>query len=250
MALSSQKDKCNVVLIEEPENHLSYSNMSKLIDDIVDLSTDTQVIISTHSTYVLNKLSLKRVVLLQNVITMSFSDLADDTVEYFEKMPGYDTLRLILSKRVFLVEGPSDELIIQKLYRQKHGKLPIENGVDIISVRGTSFARFLEIAKILNTEVLIIPDNDGKASSRLTKYSAFTSSTIKLAMSSDDTLFTLEKILIHCNGRDKLNKILGKKYATDEELFDYMSDNKADCALAIFKSDETICYIDEVQNAL
>lgn len=69
-------------------------------------------------------------------------------------------------------------------------------------------------------------------------------------MSNDDTLFTLEKILIHCNGRDKLNKILGKKYATDKELLDYMSDNKADCALAIFKSDETISYINEVQNAL
>ena len=69
-------------------------------------------------------------------------------------------------------------------------------------------------------------------------------------MSNDDALFTLEKILIHCNGRDKLNKILGRTYTTDEELFDYMSDNKADCALAIFKSDETISYIDEVQNAL
>ena len=105
----------------------------------------------------------------------------------------------------------------------------IENGVDIISVRGTSVARFLEIAKILNTEVLIIPDNDGKASSRLTKYSAFTSATIKLAMSNDDTLFTLEKILIHCNGRDKLNKILGKKYATDEKfaLDNFLLDNFA-----------------------
>lgn len=250
LALSSQKDKCNVVLIEEPENHLSYSNMSKLIDDIVNLSSDTQVIISTHSTYVLNKLSLKRVVLLQNGITMSFSDLSSDTVEFFEKMPGYDTLRLILSKRVFLVEGPSDELIIQKLYKQKHGKLPIENGVDIISVRGTSFARFLEIAKKLKTEVLIIPDNDEKASSRLAKYSAFTSDTIKLAMSLDNTLYTLEKILIHCNGRLKLNTILGKSYATDEELFHYMSENKADCALAIFKSSEIISYIDEVQNVL
>lgn len=250
LALSSQKDKCNVVLIEEPENHLSYSNMSKLIDEIVKLSTDTQVIISTHSTYVLNKLSLKKVMLLQNGITMNFSDLTDDTVEYFEKMPGYDTLRLILSKRVFLVEGPSDELIVQKLYKQKYGKLPIEDGVDIISVRGTSFARFLEIAKILGTEVIIIPDNDKKSSARLAKYSAFTSGTIKLAMSSDDSLFTLEKILIHCNGREKINKILGKKYATDDELLDYMSENKADCALAIFKSEETIDYIDEVQNAL
>lgn len=250
LALSSQKDKCNVVLIEEPENHLSYSNMSKLIDDIIHLSSDTQVIISTHSTYVLNKLSLKRVILLQNGTTMSFSDLPLDTVEFFEKMPGYDTLRLILSKRVFLVEGPSDELVIQKIYLQKYNKLPIENGIDIICVRGTSFARFLEIAKRLNTEVLIIPDNDKKSSARLKKYSAFTSDTIKLAMSTDDTLFTLEKILIYCNGRTKMNSILGKNFATDEELLDYMVENKADCALAVFKTEEEISYIDEVKDAL
>lgn len=122
--------------------------------------------------------------------------------------------------------------------------------MDIISVRGTSFARFLEIAKKLKTEVFIIPDNYKKSSSRLTKYEAFTSDTIKLAMSTDDTLFTLEKILIHCNGKDKLNRILGKSYATDEDLLHYMSENKADCALTIFKSTEAIAYIDEVQNAL
>ncbi len=250
LALSSQKDKCNVVLIEEPENHLSYSNMSNLIDDIISLSTDTQVIISTHSTYVLNKLSLKRVILLQHGKTMGFSDLSSDTVEYFEKMPGYDTLRLILSKRVFLVEGPSDELIIQKLYKQKHGKLPIENGVDIISVRGTSFARFLEIAQKLNTDVLIIPDNDGKSANRVAKYSAYTNDSIKLAMSTDDDLFTLEKILIHSNGRQLLNTILGKEYNSDEELLEYMTEHKADCALAVFKSEECISYIEEVYNAL
>lgn len=250
LALSSQSDKCNVILIEEPENHLSYSNMSKLIDDIVHLSSDTQVIISTHSTYVLNKLNLKNVILLQNGITMSFSELSDSTVEYFKKVPGYDTLRLILSRRVFLVEGPSDELVMQKLYIQKYGKLPIENGVDVISVRGTSFARFLEIARILNADVVIIPDNDGKSQSRLEKYSAFTSETIRLAMSMDDSLFTLEKILIHCNGKDKINKILGKQYATEQELLEYMTDNKADCALAVFNSDESIAYISEVQDAL
>lgn len=250
LALSSQKDKCNVVLIEEPENHLSYSNMSKLIDDIVNLSEDTQVIISTHSTYVLNKLSLKRVILLQNQNRMSFTDLSDDTVKFFEKMPGYDTLRLILAKRVFLVEGPSDELIIQKLYMQKYGKLPIEDGVDIISVMGTSFARFLEIASKLNTRVLIVPDNDRKAKTRFSKYSQYTNDSIKLAMSQDDELYTLEKILLDCNGRDSLNEILGKNYTTDEELLEYMIENKSDCALKIFKSDMEISYISEVTDAL
>lgn len=250
LALSSQKDKCNVILIEEPENHLSYANMSALIDDIIALSSDTQVIITTHSTFVLNKLNLKKVILLQNGKKTLLTDLQDDTVEYFEKMPGYDTLRLILAKKVILVEGPSDELIVQKLYKQKHGKLPIEDGVDVISVRGTSFARFLEIAKNLGTKVVVVPDNDKKAESKLKKYGAYINDSIRLAMSQDNNLFTLEKILIHFNGKDFLNSIFGKSFSSDDELLEYMTDNKSDCALQIFKSEKTIKYANEVYDAL
>lgn len=250
LALSSQKDKCNVVLIEEPENHLSHSNMSKLLDDISKLGDQIQVIISTHSAYVLNKLNLKRVVLLQNRKTMGFSDLKPETAEYFEKLPGFDTLRLILAKRVFLVEGPSDELVIQKIYMQKHKKLPIEDGIDIISVRGTSFARFLEIAQKLNTDVVVIADNDKKATTKRDKFSVFTGAKIRLAMSMDDSLYTLEKILIAYNGRSLLNEILKKEFESDDDLLEYMIDNKTECALAIFKSDKEIEYIPEVKDAI
>ena len=252
LALSSQKDKCNVVLIEEPENHLSHSNMAKLIDDIVLMSTDTQVIISTHSTFVLNKLNLDRVILLQNQKSISLTDLPKDTVKYFEKMPGYDTLRLILSKKVFLVEGPSDELIIQKLYKQKHSRLPLEDRVDIISVRGTSFARFLDIAKNLETSVVVITDNDKKSEKKIDRFSSYTkdNQSITVAIIKDNELFTLEKVLIKLNGREKINRILGKSFTTDDELFEYMSENKADCALKVFMSDELIDYADEVKNAI
>ena len=229
---------------------MSYANMSALIDDIIALSSDTQVIITTHSTFVLNKLNLKKVILLQNGKKTLLTDLQDDTVEYFEKMPGYDTLRLILAKKVILVEGPSDELIVQKLYKQKHGKLPIEDGVDVISVRGTSFARFLEIAKNLGTKVVVVPDNDKKAESKLKKYGAYINDSIRLAMSQDNNLFTLEKILIHFNGKDFLNSIFGKSFSSDDELLEYMTDNKSDCALQIFKSEKTIKYANEVYDAL
>lgn len=47
-----------------------------------------------------------------------------------------------------------------------------------------------------------------------------------------------------------MNSILGKNFATDEELLDYMVENKADCALAVFKTEEEISYIDEVKDAL
>ena len=49
-----------------------------------------------------------------------------------------------------LVEGPSDELVFQKLYMQTNDrKLPIEDGIDVISVQSLAFKRFLDIANLL-----------------------------------------------------------------------------------------------------
>ena len=61
---SNSKEKCNIILIEEPENHLSYSNMHKLIDQIGQKCAGKQVIIATHSSYVINKLGLENIILL------------------------------------------------------------------------------------------------------------------------------------------------------------------------------------------
>ena len=250
MALNSQNDKSNVVLIEEPENHLSYSNMSKLIDEIISLCPNYQIIISTHSNFVLNKLNVNRVILLQNREKCLLNTIEPSTVDYFKKIPGYDTLRLILSKKVFLVEGPSDELIIQKLYLQKYGKLPIEDGVDIISVRGTSFSRFLDIAQNLKTEVLIIPDNDGKVDKIKEKYSKYLNNNIKLLISEDNELYTLEKIVIENNNFDKLKSIINPNKNNKEDLLDYMIENKTEWALKIFESDFTLNYIKEVYDGI
>jgi putative ATP-dependent endonuclease of OLD family len=63
------------------------------------------------------------------------NDLSVGTFNYFKKLAGYNTLRLILCEKAILVEGDSDELIVQKAYMVKHnGLLPIENGIDVISV--------------------------------------------------------------------------------------------------------------------
>ena len=53
---------------------------------------------------------------------------------------------------------------------QKYNKLPIENGRDVITVRGLSFKRFLEIAKILKKETYVITDNDGDVEQLQKKY--------------------------------------------------------------------------------
>jgi putative ATP-dependent endonuclease of OLD family len=49
---------------------------------------------------------------------------------------------------------------------------------------------------------------------------------------------TLEPQLLKANGREKVNKILGKQYATDGELLKFMGANKTEVALAFFETEE------------
>ncbi len=125
LALENSSD-AHVFLIEEPENHLSHSRLHQLIENIVAKAGKRQVLITTHSSFVLNKLGINNVILFSKGKPLRLNGLSPDTYEYFKKLPGHDTLRLILSKRSILVEGPSDELIVQKAYFAKHRASPLE----------------------------------------------------------------------------------------------------------------------------
>ena len=60
---------------------------------------------------------------------------------------------------------------MQKAYMiHNEGRLPIEDGVDVISV-GTSFLRFLEIAEKIGKDVVVVTDNDSDVECREEKVS-------------------------------------------------------------------------------
>ena len=102
--------------------------------------------------------------------------MKEDTFEFFKKVAGYDTLRLILCKKAILVEGDSDELVVQRAYMDTHdGRLPIQDGIDVMTVGGVTFKRYLEIAQILQKETAVVTDNDAK-SERITEADSFNSS--------------------------------------------------------------------------
>jgi putative ATP-dependent endonuclease of the OLD family len=58
LALNRKVDAAHIVLVEEPENHLSFSRMNILIRKILEKCDGRQVLAATHSSYVLNKLGL------------------------------------------------------------------------------------------------------------------------------------------------------------------------------------------------
>ena len=258
LALSHQKAQTsNLILLEEPENHLSHTNLNVLLNRLVEKCSDKQLIVTTHSSYVANKLKLNNLVLLSNRIPFHFSDLSDDDTRYFEKLPGYDTLRMILSKSSILVEGPSDELIVQKAFLDKYGVLPIEKGIDVISVKGLSFKRFLSIAKVTNCKVAVVTDNDGNYTQKIqNKYSDFVGhSTIKVCADDRNELETLEPQFVETNkdSLDDVRTVLGlnlENYSGINSIVNYMTNHKSEWALSVFESETKFNYPQYILDAI
>ncbi len=267
LALSHKKSKeSNLLLIEEPENHLSHTKLNALINKIKTGNEDKQIIISTHSSFVANKLGLEHLIFLHDKQTTRLNQLSSDTQKFFEKIAGYDTLRLILCKKAILVEGDSDELVIQKAYMlQNSGKLPIEDEIDVISI-GVAFKRFLEIAEKINKEVIVVTDNDGDIDALNKKYENYlgTNAKPKIKICFDDIVDsgsllinskpynynTMEPKILKVNSLDLLNTIFGTSYATEDELRKYMKSNKTECALNIFDTKEEMIFPDYILEAI
>lgn len=250
LAVQSSED-AHILLIEEPENHLSYSNMSELIRRISEKARGKQLIIATHSSYVLNKLGVQKVTLFNRDKSMKLDKLSTDTKDYFMKLPGHNTLRLILAQKAILVEGPSDELVVQRAFQDRYGMTPLEAGVDVISVDALAFKRFLEIGKLLDLEIRVVTDNDGDIAALREKYKDYWHyRKIKICYDKDESYKTLEPQLLKANSLSTMNGVLGTTHATDQELLNYMKNNKTDCALRILSSNQKINYPEYIEDAV
>ncbi|NDK69128.1 AAA family ATPase [Rhodococcus qingshengii] len=254
LAITRKLEDSHAILIEEPENHLSFSTLNKLIRKIEDKCVDRQVIMTTHSSYVINKLGLSKLILLNEQKVAKMTNLPSDTQDYFMKLSGYDTLRLVLAEKTLMVEGPSDELVVQRAYMDIHQKrLPIHDGVDVLNIRGLSSKRFLQIAAILGKEVHVITDNDGDSSAVAKKYEDFSSfGNIHINVSKDVTLPSLEQHIASLNGLEKMNRILNRSYPDIESLLHYMTNdnNKTTCALAVFSTPEDVTIPEYILDAI
>ena len=263
LALSHKKaSNAEIILLEEPESHLSYSRLNELISMIADKYGNKQILVSTHSSFVANKLGLSNLILLKNAKTTRITEL--ESADYFQKIAGYDTLRLVLCRKAILVEGASDELVVQRAYMDLHnGRLPIADGVDVISV-GLTFLRFLELADKLGIPTYVVTDNDGDVDALKKKYFNYLGEHAKQTISIcfDETVDgnendtskynynTLEPKLLKENSLDSFNALFGKNYSTEDELRKYMKNNKTECALAIFSATERVNYPEYILKAV
>jgi len=241
LAMRRNADAVRVVMIEEPENHLSHTSLNKLVSGLASLRGDgQQLFATTHSSFVLNRLGLDSLLLLSGATVSRFDDIEPPTVEYFRKLPGYDTLRLVLADRVVLVEGASDEIVFERLYCDKYARRPIEDGIDVISMRGLSLKRCLELVKLLDKRCAALRDNDARDPAELrTELEAYLDGNRRELFVSDvDGGATLEPQLASANDEPTLRRVLG--ITERASLSTWMTNNKTEGAIRIADSNESL----------
>lgn len=250
LAVRRRADSARTVLIEEPETHLAYSRLHKLIDRLETLAGENQqLFVTTHSTFVLNRLGLNKLICLRGDIPGRITDLNDGTVSYFRHLSGYDTLRLVLATRLVLVEGPSDEMIFKRGYFDRFNKYPESDGIDVISMNGITFKRALELCARLDRDVVALQDNDGTPVVDILEELKEYMSTSRQMFVGDPALGkTLEPQLITANSVDHMRTVLGLRLQDNPET--WMPNHKTEGALRILESHEAVVMPDYIKQAI
>lgn len=140
-----------LLTVEEPEAHLCVSNillMASFFNIFNQKNGYTQIAYSTHNAEFINKNGLDKVVVLHDGGAYSMKkELTDTERDYLAANPNTDIFKLLYSKKVILVEGITEELLI-KSYLQTRNDL---NEVKVLSFH-KGFKKIIDIWKKINKE--------------------------------------------------------------------------------------------------
>ncbi|MBR4672921.1 MAG: AAA family ATPase [Victivallales bacterium] len=231
----------SVVIIEEPENHLSPVGLRKLVNHINRETAGRQLFIATHSSYITTRLGLKHAFFVGDTVK-SFNDLNEDTANFFMRAPNDNLLQFILAKKVVLVEGAAEYILMDEFILQITGRKSDELGIWILSLNNLSFQRYFELANKLGIKVAAIRDNDKKTSDW---YRDCVDEAKKVFVDSDLKRYTFE-VCLYSDNKNTLSKI----FASKQDPLAYMLANKAEAALLILKSNEKLVVPSYIQEAI
>jgi energy-coupling factor transporter ATP-binding protein EcfA2 len=237
IAMKRSTDK-RVLLVEEPESHLSHTSLFELLSLLKDSLCGRQMFVSTHSPFVLNRLGLDKLALVsEGRSPASMTNLSAGTVEYFQRLSGYDTLRIVLARKLVLVEGPSDEMVFKWAYNKRHGRYPEADAIDVMEY-GTRGKRALELSSAIGRgKVAVLRDNDetepAKWLKNASKFTGPGKREMFVGQPEDGT--TLEPQMVKANESyiARLASVIGSDATDADSLVEYMTGHKTDWALRL-----------------
>lgn len=250
LALNRNIKDLDILLIEEPENHLSHTNTRNLIEKIKS-TANKQIFITTHSNLISTRLDLRKSILINSNDNkaIKLSNLPKSTAIFFIKAPDNNILEFILSNKNILVEGDAEFLLIDKFSKIVNGDNLHKLNVNVLSVDGTSFSHYLEIAKLLKIKTCVITDNDKRnESDMIEKFKDYNLNHISIFYDKDPSRSTFE-ICIYKDNTELCEEIF-KTPKRRLLIQDYMLKNKTDAAYSLLEDKSTFNIPSYIQDAL
>lgn len=138
----------NFLLIEEPEAHL-HTHIQKTLFENLDYG-DTQIIYSTHSTFISESSNIKNVNILSKKANFAecYQPTSGLTPVKIEKLQRYlDAIRtnLLFAKGVILIEGDAEHILIPLLVKRVLGISLDELGISLINIGSTGFENVAQL---------------------------------------------------------------------------------------------------------
>lgn len=205
--------------IEEPESHLHPHLQEHLGRNIEKKCTSkNQIIITSHSTHIASKLDLENTVVLyknelgnidNHYILSNFGKKAEDkkTIKYLNKYLDATNSTLFFSRKIILVEGISEKILIPIFFENEYGSTLGKERCEVVSVSGLAFKNFLDIVKngyfikcIALTDSDTGTDSENRAENLIQKY---TDCKLILIKKTEETTFEKDIIKYNSNGLGK-----------------------------------------------
>ena len=248
----------DVILMEEPENHLSFTTLRKMLQEISNQQDNSQIIVATHNNMIASRLNLNNVLWITEDGVKGLTSVKSDVAEFFVRADDNAFLQLLLSNKVFLVEGATEFLLLPMFYAQITGHSIEEDGISVISCNGISYKRYLEIAKATDKKIAVVTDNDEKAH-RITEAGTFNQSNVlqHIFMGATVDEWTWEAC-IYKENKDVLDGMItveagaeynfhGKDYGV---VLGKMLNNKVDVAYQMLTSNTTFVVPQYIKDAI
>lgn len=173
LAEESSERKINLFLIEEPENHLHRAMQLALSHRIFVDEKYKYTFMTTHSSFVLAEMDKVNLVRIYN------KDKIDSSSSFYTVPEEYAKQKQRLNKgladaifadKVLLVEGPSEEVLFDKVFSTINEFYEID-GIFILQAGGFGFKPYAKILEELKIPYVIKTDNDLRKAKGKTDYS-------------------------------------------------------------------------------
>lgn len=228
-----------IIAAEEPEAHLHPNAQRTLFEQLQ--SSSGQVIISTHSPYVIGISNLQN---LRGLVRLSGKVVATELISGLDaeetNMLHREVMRfrgeLLFSKAIILFEGVTEEQLIPAMFSVFFKRSAFASGVNCISVGGKNYAPFVKMALSFGIPVCIVSDNDGDTEKEIKSQIKKIIDEKKLTLS--DNNFSLnflnsghdiEAELVHVQGiRDEIVEALVKAETKGSENPKYIAAKTAE----------------------